>query len=96
MSRLPKDDKARKAIKIYDGFMVYFKDAIIEVAKVSSLGHQQHHPDEPLHWDKNKSKEELNSMMRHLLEAMETDSIEDWARVAWRAMAKVQRRCDDE
>ena len=94
MSKLPENDAQRKAIRIYDGFMKYFPDAIIEVTKCSCRGNEQHHKDDPLWWDKTKSKEELNSMMRHLIEAQETNSIDDWARVAWRAMANLQRRCD--
>jgi len=91
---LPQDDKERKQIRIYDGFMKYFANAIVEVTKVSCKGSEQHHPNQELHWDKDKSKEELNSLMRHLLEAMETDATEDWARVAWRAMANLQRKCE--
>ncbi len=94
MSNLPTNDTERKAIKIWDGFFRYFPDAIIEVTKTSCRGNDQHHKNDPLWWDKSKSKEELNSMMRHLLDANESDSIEDWARVAWRAMANLQRKCD--
>ena len=38
--------------------------------------------------DKIKSTDELDALMRHLLEG-------DWAAVAWRAMANLQRECDD-
>ena len=94
MSKFPNNDKERKQIRIYDGFIKYFPDAIIEVTKISCKGNEQHHAGTPLHWDKSKSKEELNSMMRHLLEAIESDSLEDWSAVAWRAMANLQRKCD--
>lgn len=92
--RLPKEDQERKQIRIYDGFIKYFPDAIVEVTKISCKGSNQHHADKPIHWDRNKSKEELNSLMRHLLEAMQTDDVEDWARVAWRAMANLQKKTE--
>lgn len=88
MSSLPQDAKQRKAIPIYTGFVKYFPDAIIEVTKMSCKGSEQHHPGKTLHWDKNKSTDELDSLMRHLIEG-------DWAAVAWRAMANLQRECDD-
>ncbi len=91
---LPTDDEERKQIRIYDGFIKYFPNAIVEVTKVSCEGSDQHHADKPVHWDREKSKEELNSLMRHLLEAAETDDVKDWARVAWRAMANLQKRAE--
>lgn len=84
---LPTDSKERKAIPLYSGFVNYFPDAMVEVAKVSYRGNEQHHPGAPLHWDKSKSTDELDALMRHLLEG-------DWAAVAWRAMANLQRECD--
>ena len=87
IGNLPTDAQERKAIPVYRGFIKYFPDAIVEVTKCSVRGNNQHHPDKDVHWDKSKSTDELDSMMRHLLE-------EDWAAVAWRAMANLQRECD--
>ena len=44
------DAKQRKERPVYTGVLKYFPDAIMEVAKVSLAGNQQHHPDKPLHW----------------------------------------------
>jgi len=89
MSRLSNANaKERKAIPIYSGFITYFPDAIVEVAKVSYNGNEQHHPGEPLHWDRSKSTDELDSLMRHIIDG-------DWAAVAWRAMANLQKECED-
>jgi|TARA_R110000823_G_scaffold72450_1_gene166560 hypothetical protein len=77
----------RKQIPVYSGFIKYFPDAIVEVTKRSLEGNLQHHPDKPLFWDKTKSADELDAMMRHLIE-------QDWVAVAWRAMANLQRECD--
>ena len=68
-------------------YIKYFPDAIVEVTKLSVKGSQQHHGDK-VWWDKSKSSDELDALMRHLIEG-------DWAAVAWRAMANLQRECDD-
>jgi hypothetical protein len=85
---LPEDAQDRKDIPIYRGFIEYFPDAIVEVTKLSVRGSKQHHPDGKVWWDKSKSSDELDALMRHLLEG-------DWASVAWRAMANLQRSCDE-
>ena len=61
---LPTDAQERKNIPVYTGFIKYFPDAIIEVTKQSVAGSKQHHGDE-VWWDKSKSKDELDSLMRH-------------------------------
>ena len=43
---------------------------------------------ETLFWDRDKSKDELDAMMRHVLE-------EDWAQVAWRAMANLEKKLEE-
>tara|TARA_Y100000004_G_scaffold35559_3_gene38128 strand:+ start:3721 stop:4002 length:282 start_codon:yes stop_codon:yes gene_type:complete len=87
MSMLPTDPDERKSIPIHTGFIKYFPDAIVEVTKLSCKGSKQHHTNNKVYWDKSKSQDELDALMRHLLE-------EDWAAVAWRAMANLQRECD--
>jgi len=86
---LPSDSKERKMIPIYSGFVNYFPDAMARVARLSYDGNQQHHPDKPLHWDKSKSQDELDALMRHMIEG-------EWVQVAWRAMAYLQRQCEEE
>ena len=46
---LPTDDKARKALPIWDGVVMYFPDSVAAVAEVSRLGNEQHNPGEKLH-----------------------------------------------
>lgn len=85
---LPTDAQERKAIPIYTGFIKYFPDAIAEVARVSLKGGIQHgQTPETLHWDRTKSKDELDAMMRHIIDG-------DWAQVAWRAMANLQKQIE--
>ena len=84
-SPLPEDAAERKRIPLYSGCVDYFPLALIEVAKVSQKGSDQHHPGQPLHWDRAKSCDELDALMRHIVD-------HDWAAVAWRALANLQKK----
>lgn len=85
---LPTDAAARKAIPVYTGFIKYFPDAIAAVAAVSLEGGIQHgQTSDTLHWDRSKSGDELDALMRHVIDG-------DWAQVAWRAMANLQKQLE--
>lgn len=86
---LPTDALERKGIPLYSGVLRYFPDALAEVAKLSKRGNDQHNPGKPLHWDKSKSGDHLDALMRHLVD-------EDWDAVAWRALAHLQEELDCE
>lgn len=88
----------RKALPLASGVLRYFPDALLAVAEVSRVGNEQHHPGEPLHWDKSKSTDEADALMRHLLDAgtIDTDGLRHTAKVAWRALALLQRELDAE
>lgn len=93
---LPTDPAARKAVPIYSGFIKYFPRAICAVAELSRIGNDQHNPGQPLHWDRNKSQDELDALMRHLVDdAMgvptDTDNILHATKLAWRAMANLEK-----
>lgn len=86
----------RKNIPIYSGFIKYFPLAILDVAKLSKIANDQHNPGEPLHWAKEKSTDEPDAMMRHLIdyargEEFDTDGVLHITKVAWRAMAQLER-----
>lgn len=81
---LPEDSAERKTFPVYSGAVKYFPDALACIAKRSYIGNQKHNPDKPLHWDRSKSDDELDAMMRHIID-------EDWDCVAWRAMAFLQK-----
>ncbi len=65
---LPKDPKARKETPIFRGLFRYFPDALAEVAHVSFVGNEQHNPGEPMHWAKEKSTDEPDALLRHMLD----------------------------
>jgi len=89
---------ARKAMPIASGVLDYFPDALLVVAEVSRIGNEQHHPGEPLHWDKSKSTDEADALLRHLIDrgTLDTDGVRHSAKVAWRALALLQRELDKE
>lgn len=99
---LPTDKQARKNTPIYSGVLKYFPDALAEVARVSFIGNQQHNPGEPLHWAKEKSQDEPDACVRHLMESenadgtplLDEDNTYHAAKAAWRALAHLQRMLD--
>lgn len=97
-SILPDDPKERKKYPICTGFLEYFPDAVAAVANVSWLGGQQHHPEKPLHWDRNKSKDEADTMMRHFMQrgTKDTDGARHLAKAAWRVLALLQKEIEAE
>ena len=88
----------RKERPVYSGVMKYFPDALLEVARLSKVGNDQHNPGQPLHWAKEKSTDEMDALMRHALEAgtLDTDGMRHSAKVAWRALANLQREIEAE
>ena len=92
---LPTDARARKNTPIYSGFLKYFPDAVAAVAELSFVGGQQHNPGAPLFWDRSKSGDEYDALLRHMLDDMaepvDTDGVLHAAKVAWRAMANLQK-----
>jgi hypothetical protein len=96
LSKLPTDAAMRKEVPIATGFIDYFPDAIAEVAALSKKGNDQHNPGKPLHWDRSKSGDESDALMRHFLErgTIDTDGVRHSAKVAWRALAMLQKEIE--
>ena len=97
MTGLPTDAKERKGIPIFSGCLMYFPDAIAAVAELSRVGNDQHNPGKPLHWDRSKSQDEHDALMRHLMEAgtVDTDGVRHSTKVAWRALAALQKEIEN-
>lgn len=93
---LPTSAADRKATPIFSGVLRYFPDALAEVARVSMEGNRQHNPGEPLHWAKEKSRDEADALVRHLLDSgtLDTDGQRHSAKAAWRALALLQREIE--
>lgn len=93
---LPTDAKERKAVPIATGFVDYFPDAMAAVAELSRIGNDQHNPGQPLHWDRSKSTDEADALMRHFIErgTVDSDGVRHSAKLAWRAMALLQKELE--
>lgn len=93
---LPSSAAERKRIPIATGVLDYFPLAIAEIAKVSLAGNNQHNPGSPLHWDRSKSGDESDALMRHFLERgkRDTDGQLHSAKLCWRACALLQKELE--
>ena len=85
----------RKATPVFSGVLKYFPNALKEVSKCSKAGNDQHHPDKPLHWDMDKSKDEYDALTRHLIDhtinPIDDDGVLHLTKVCWRALAGLER-----
>jgi len=95
---VPSDAQERKGLPIVTGVLDYFPLALLEVARCSKVGNDQHNPGEPLHWARGKSTDEADAMVRHLMERgkIDTDGIRHSAKMAWRALALLQKEIEAE
>jgi hypothetical protein len=98
MPSVPTDAKVRKSLPLCTGVLDYFPDALLAVAAVSRAGNEQHNPGQPLHWAKEKSTDEPDALLRHLIDRgkLDIDGQRHSAKVAWRALALLQREIDAE
>lgn len=92
------DAKARKATPVTTGCLDYFPDALLAIAELSRIGNEQHNPGTPLHWDRSKSSDEADALLRHLIDrgTRDTDGVRHTAKVAWRALALLQKEIEAE
>lgn len=93
--------KRRKATPVFSGVIAYFPDALEEVARVSQIGNEQHNPGSPLHWDRNKSTDEMDAGVRHIIDrargtVFDTDGGRHLAKAAWRILAALQKELEKE
>ena len=91
----------RKRRPVFRGVMAYFPDALMIVSYVSQIGNDQHNPNEKLHWAKEKSSDEADALIRHLLEysqgkVVDSDGAPVLGKIAWRALALLQREVDQD
>ncbi len=90
------EDRLRKQYPVATGVLDYFPDALMEVSHLSYVGNQKHNPGQPLHWDRAKSQDDADALIRHFLERgqVDTDGVRHSAKVAWRALALLQKELE--
>ena len=95
-------DKAadRKATPVYSGVLKYFPNALKEVSKCSLAGQKQHNQGDELYWDKSKSFDNEDALVRHLIDhsvnPMDDDNVLHLAKCAWRALAALEIYLENE
>lgn len=96
--QLPASAAERKGIPITTGVLDYFPLALMEVARCSKAGNDQHNPGQPLHWSKHLSTDHADCLVRHLVDrgTIDTDGIRHSAKVAWRALALLQMELEND
>lgn len=89
---LPEDAAARNAMPMAEGLLDYFPNALAYVAMVSKDGNEQHNPGQPLHWNRDVSRDHGNKIVRHQIDFDKKDErgIYHAGRAAWRALAQLQ------
>jgi len=84
----------RKGTPVYSGVLKYFPKALKEVSKCSVAGQKQHNQGDELYWDKSKSFDNEDALVRHLIDhsvsPKDDDGILHLAKVAWRALASLE------
>lgn len=95
---LPTDAAERKAVPLCTGCLDYFPDALLEVARCSKAGNDQHFPGQPLKWRKETSADHADCLLRHQVDRgrRDKDGVRHSTKVAWRALAQLQIEIDKE
>lgn len=94
---MPTDAESRKKIPITSGCLDYFPDALIEVARVSQIGNDQHNKGEPLHWSREKSNDHADCAIRHFMDrgTVDEDGVPHIVKAAWRMLALAQLELEE-
>jgi Domain of unknown function (DUF5664) len=87
-----------KSFPLATGVLDYFPDALMDVAHTSFMGNEQHNPGSSLHWDRSKSDDEADALLRHLRlrGTRDVDGVRHSAKVAWRALALLQKEIEED
>lgn len=95
---LPEEDSERGQFPMADGLLDYFPNALAEVSRVSKQAGDKHHPGERPHWERSKSTDHRNKIMRHLVDSGKKDKFGNRhsAGLAWRALALLQEELEAE
>jgi hypothetical protein len=93
------NSKERKERPMFEGLFKYFPDALMEVSHHSYKANEKHNKGKRLHWDRSKSTDEKDALLRHMIDLVKGDYFdEDGLRtstaIAWRALANLQKELE--
>lgn len=94
---LPEDSELRKLMPMCTGLLDYFPNALSYVATVSVAGNEKHNPGEPLHWARDKSDDQADTIIRHLVDrgTFDAEGIRHTGHLAWRALALLEKELEE-
>jgi len=92
---LPTDAAGRKNLPLFTGPILYFPLAFAAIAEVCKAGNDQHNPGQPMHWAREKSTDQMDCALRHMVDhgmgnLKDTDGMWHLAKAAWRLLAELQ------
>jgi hypothetical protein len=84
---LPANSAERKEFPLATGLIDY-----------SYVGNKQHNPGEPVHWDRSKSMDQADTLLRHFFErgTLDVDGQRHSAKACWRMLAILQLEIEAE
>lgn len=93
---LPTDPNERKQSPMCTGLLDYFPLALAEIARVSKAGNDQHNLGQALHWERGKSMDHPDCIIRHLADRglRDTDNQRHSAKGAWRYLALLEEELE--
>lgn len=65
---LPTDSNERKEYPLFRGVLRYFPAALAGIANISKRGNDKHNPGEEMHHARNKSPDQADCIVRHLVD----------------------------
>lgn len=95
-SALPVDAAARKSVPLVRGLLDYFPAALAAVAELSLAASKQHGHGDDMHWERAKSSDHPDCIVRHLMDRgkIDTDNVRHIVKVAWRALAAAEEELE--
>jgi len=94
----PRDSATRKGQPIATGVLAYFPKAMAAISEHSKRGNDKHNPGDPLGWQREKSTDEADSAVRHIVDALaegplalDADGGPHLVGAAWRVLAWLER-----
>jgi hypothetical protein len=96
---LPVDSSARKDVPMVRGLIDYFPAALAAVAALSLKASKQHGHGDDMHWQRGKSNDHADCIVRHIVDRGTVDPIDNErhsVKIAWRALALLQEELEEE
>ena len=93
---LPADATTRKEMPLVRGLLDYFPAALAAVAELSLMASKQHGHGDDMHWERAKSSDHADCIVRHLVDRgmIDGDNVRHSVKVAWRALALAEEELE--